>query len=129
MVEDLPRNTMGKVQKNLLREQHKTLFTDEHAGPPKCECSRSAGQAKAEGCTDERRGARRRLGPMPALRRRFSLRHATMPQACACTGLSLDAALQRRLRERFTGCLCQRCLTALAAGAPLDVRPPERRQG
>jgi malonyl-CoA/methylmalonyl-CoA synthetase len=24
---DLPRNTMGKVQKNLLREQHKTLFT------------------------------------------------------------------------------------------------------
>ena len=24
---DLPRNTMGKVQKNLLREQHKTLFS------------------------------------------------------------------------------------------------------
>ena len=26
VVQDLPRNTMGKVQKNLLREQHKTLF-------------------------------------------------------------------------------------------------------
>jgi malonyl-CoA/methylmalonyl-CoA synthetase len=26
VVEELPRNTMGKVQKNLLREQHKTLF-------------------------------------------------------------------------------------------------------
>jgi malonyl-CoA/methylmalonyl-CoA synthetase len=23
---ELPRNTMGKVQKNLLREQHKALF-------------------------------------------------------------------------------------------------------
>jgi malonyl-CoA/methylmalonyl-CoA synthetase len=27
VVNELPRNTMGKVQKNLLREQHKTLFT------------------------------------------------------------------------------------------------------
>jgi len=27
VVADLPRNTMGKVQKNLLREQHKALFT------------------------------------------------------------------------------------------------------
>ena len=27
VVTDLPRNTMGKVQKNLLREQHKALFT------------------------------------------------------------------------------------------------------
>ena len=26
VVDELPRNTMGKVQKNLLREQHKTLF-------------------------------------------------------------------------------------------------------
>jgi malonyl-CoA/methylmalonyl-CoA synthetase len=25
-VDELPRNTMGKVQKNLLREQHKNLF-------------------------------------------------------------------------------------------------------
>jgi len=27
VVDDLPRNTMGKVQKNLLREQHKALFS------------------------------------------------------------------------------------------------------
>ena len=26
VVKELPRNTMGKVQKNLLREQHKGLF-------------------------------------------------------------------------------------------------------
>ena len=26
VVTELPRNTMGKVQKNLLREQHKGLF-------------------------------------------------------------------------------------------------------
>jgi malonyl-CoA/methylmalonyl-CoA synthetase len=26
-VDDLPRNTMGKVQKNLLREQYKALFS------------------------------------------------------------------------------------------------------
>ncbi len=28
VVNELPRNTMGKVQKNLLREQHKHLFVD-----------------------------------------------------------------------------------------------------
>jgi malonyl-CoA/methylmalonyl-CoA synthetase len=27
IVDELPRNTMGKVQKNLLREQYKTLFS------------------------------------------------------------------------------------------------------
>jgi len=27
VVPELPRNTMGKVQKNLLREQHKNAFT------------------------------------------------------------------------------------------------------
>jgi len=27
VVDDLPRNAMGKVQKNLLREQYKALFT------------------------------------------------------------------------------------------------------
>jgi hypothetical protein len=36
---------------------------------------------------------------------------------CACTGITLDAALRQRLRERFSGCLCLRCLQALAAGA------------
>ncbi|MEY4694288.1 MAG: Long-chain-fatty-acid--CoA ligase, partial [Pseudomonadota bacterium] len=28
VVPELPRNTMGKVQKNLLREQHKSLFAN-----------------------------------------------------------------------------------------------------
>jgi len=27
VVDELPRNAMGKVQKNLLRDQHKQLFT------------------------------------------------------------------------------------------------------
>jgi len=27
VADELPRNTMGKVQKNLLREQHKALFS------------------------------------------------------------------------------------------------------
>jgi len=27
VVQELPRNTMGKVQKNLLRDQHKHLFS------------------------------------------------------------------------------------------------------
>jgi malonyl-CoA/methylmalonyl-CoA synthetase len=27
VVQELPRNTMGKVQKNLLRDQHKNLFS------------------------------------------------------------------------------------------------------
>lgn len=31
VVQELPRNTMGKVQKNLLREQHKSLFQREAA--------------------------------------------------------------------------------------------------
>ncbi len=28
VVDELPRNTMGKVQKNLLRERYKALFVD-----------------------------------------------------------------------------------------------------
>jgi hypothetical protein len=35
---------------------------------------------------------------------------------CACAGVLLDAALQQRLRKRYTGCLCLRCLRSLAAG-------------
>jgi dihydroorotase len=34
--------------------------------------------------------------------------------ACACTRIALDAATLAALRERFTGCLCQRCLGELA---------------
>jgi hypothetical protein len=40
---------------------------------------------------------------------------------CACTGVVLDAALQQRLRERFSGCLCVRCLRALADGEALET--------
>jgi hypothetical protein len=36
---------------------------------------------------------------------------------CACTGITLDAGLQQQLRERYTGCLCLRCLQALAGDA------------
>jgi hypothetical protein len=36
---------------------------------------------------------------------------------CACAGIKLDAAVQLQLRERYGGCLCLRCLQALAAGA------------
>lgn len=38
---------------------------------------------------------------------------------CACTGIRLSAALQAQLRAHFDGCLCLRCLAALAAGAPV----------
>jgi hypothetical protein len=41
------------------------------------------------------------------------------PGPCACTAITLSAALQQQLRAQFQGCLCQRCLQALAAGAPL----------
>jgi Cysteine-rich CWC len=45
-------------------------------------------------------------------------------KACACTGMTLDAALQLRLRERFADCLCVSCLHAVAAGATLDIEHP-----
>ena len=34
---------------------------------------------------------------------------------CACTGIVLSARLQQQLRERYSGCLCLRCLGELAA--------------
>ena len=37
---------------------------------------------------------------------------------CPCTRVALDAATLARLRQRFAGCLCPRCLGDLAAGAP-----------
>jgi hypothetical protein len=33
---------------------------------------------------------------------------------CACTGLTLSAALQQELRARYQGCLCLACLRSLA---------------
>jgi len=52
--------------------------------------------------------------------------HCGMDDAgpCACTGVKLEAGLQQRLRERFIGCLCMRCLCALAGGAALDPTGP-----
>ncbi|MBC7483586.1 MAG: cysteine-rich CWC family protein [Rhizobacter sp.] len=34
---------------------------------------------------------------------------------CPCGGVSLDAATQTLLRERYTACLCLTCLRQLAA--------------
>jgi len=60
--------------------------------------------------------------PQPLCPRCGSDFHCGMHEAgpCACTGVTLDAGLQQRLRERFNGCLCLRCLRALAGGATLD---------
>jgi Cysteine-rich CWC len=41
--------------------------------------------------------------------------HDAVP--CACTGLRLSASLQEELRARYRGCLCLRCLQALAETA------------
>lgn len=37
--------------------------------------------------------------------------------ACACTTVTLPPTLLADLRGRYTGCLCIRCLSELAAGA------------
>ncbi len=42
------------------------------------------------------------------------------PAPCCCSAVPLAPALQQRLRARYTGCLCPRCLQALAAGDPLE---------
>jgi len=34
---------------------------------------------------------------------------------CPCSTLTLSPALQAALRQRYTGCLCLRCLAELAA--------------
>jgi hypothetical protein len=34
---------------------------------------------------------------------------------CPCTGLTVPADVQARLRTRYSGCLCLRCLAELAA--------------
>ncbi len=39
--------------------------------------------------------------------------------ACACTGITLDAATLADLRQRYSGCLCLRCLQAFATEAPV----------
>ncbi|HET9821183.1 MAG TPA: cysteine-rich CWC family protein [Burkholderiaceae bacterium] len=45
-------------------------------------------------------------------------------QPCACTAVALDAATLLRLRTRYEGCLCGRCLAAIAREvAPDGARP------
>ena len=47
---------------------------------------------------------------------------ASGPGDCACTTVTLGAALQRRLRERYEGCLCLACLRELAQTAAAATR-------
>jgi len=42
---------------------------------------------------------------------------------CACTGVTLDAATLTELCQRYSGCLCLRCLQVLAAQAPVSPTP------
>jgi hypothetical protein len=45
-------------------------------------------------------------------------------EPCACTGVTLDAATLAELRQRYSGCLCLRCLRSFSIGrsiAPLDM--------
>jgi ribosomal protein L34E len=44
-------------------------------------------------------------------------------EPCACTTLELDAGVQQRLRERYTGCLCMTCLRELG-GRRAEVAVP-----
>lgn len=55
--------------------------------------------------------------------------HCGMADAgpCACTTVSLDAATQAALRERYTGCLCLRCLLEL--GRPTGRQKPAATPG
>ena len=39
---------------------------------------------------------------------------AAGPAPCRCTAIRLDAATLARLRGRYQGCLCLRCLAAIA---------------
>lgn len=43
---------------------------------------------------------------------------AAGPAPCACSGVTLSAALQAQLRQQYSGCLCLRCLGELAAAEP-----------
>ena len=38
---------------------------------------------------------------------------------CACTGITLDACALSDLRQRYSSCLCLRCLQAIANEAPV----------
>ena len=42
---------------------------------------------------------------------------------CPCTTITLDAATQAVLRERYDGCLCLRCLQVLSQEALIPRTP------
>lgn len=42
---------------------------------------------------------------------------------CPCSGIALDAATLAQLRQRYQGCLCLRCLRALASADPIADAP------
>lgn len=47
---------------------------------------------------------------------------------CACSGVAVDPTLAATLRERYTGCLCLGCLSALAVDpGAIDSAPAGRR--
>lgn len=46
------------------------------------------------------------------------------PAPCPCSTLTLPPALLARLKARYTGCLCLRCLATLAA-APDSLAEPD----
>ena len=48
---------------------------------------------------------------------------------CPCTRFHLGADLQRRLRERYTGCLCPSCLEALSRGDAVESTDGGRIEG
>ncbi len=43
---------------------------------------------------------------------------------CACTTVQFDDAMLMQLRVRFSGCLCLRCLSALAGGEAMEPGAP-----
>jgi len=49
-------------------------------------------------------------------------------EPCACERVELTSALLATLRERFTGCLCLRCLSDLSRAADDGGRTPPRPQ-
>lgn len=52
---------------------------------------------------------------------RCGMADATRP--CACTTVKLSADTLAALRQRYTGCLCLRCLAELANLAPKPETP------
>lgn len=55
--------------------------------------------------------------------------HCGMADAgpCACTTVILDATTQASLRERYSGCLCLRCLLELGRPAEAPAAAAEQR--